>query len=62
LAQDLLGAAILADFARFLPFWQVASSAILAGSNRPVWVVQPPVVGIGLLPLSLGDSHQTLEV
>jgi hypothetical protein len=62
LAQYLLQPVILADCARFLPFWQVALSAVLAVANRPVWVVQSPVVGVELLLLSLGDSHQTLEV
>jgi len=37
--------AILAAGRRGLPFWQFASSAVLAIANRPVWVVQPPVVG-----------------
>jgi hypothetical protein len=45
LAQDLLAAAILAVFGQNLPFWQSALPAVLAGSNRPDWVLQPPVVG-----------------
>jgi hypothetical protein len=50
LAQDLLQPAILAVFGQNLPFWQSALPAVLAGSNRSDWVIQPLFVGVGLFP------------